>query len=106
MATMSLELSDGLQELRGLLLDYTHEVRILEPGDARILVECCSLLLRRARELESEVDKLRSNEQVRRHNARAATYNLLDLVTTPGSNVKLFPVIRRPAPVGCPEGAA
>lgn len=106
MSTFSLELSDGLHELRGLLLDYTHEARILDPQDARILVDCCKLLELRARDLEGEVSKFRWNEQARRENAQHLTHSLLDVATRPGSNVKLFPVIRRPVPPSAPTGAA
>lgn len=105
-ATFSLELSDDLHELRGLLLDYCHEPRILDPQDARVMVECCKQLELRARELENEVSKFRWNEQARRDNARHLTHELLDVATRPGSNVKLFPVIRRPVPPSAPTGAA
>lgn len=105
-STFSLELSDGLHEMRGLLLDYTHEPRILDPQDAAALVKCLGLLELRARELECEVSKFRWNEQARRENARHLTHELLDIATRPDSNVKLFPVIRRPVPPSAPTGAA
>jgi len=106
MGVFSLELSDGLHELRRHLMNFMHEPRIFDPDDARVLAECCGLLELRARELECEVSKFRWNEQARRENARHLTHSLLDEATRPGSNVKLFPIVRRPVPPSAPTGAA
>lgn len=106
MATFSLDLSDGLHELRGQLLSFAANDRGLLPHHAATLAACCALLELRARELECEVSKFRWNELAQRDAARHQMHSLLDVATRPGSNVKLFPVIRRPVPPSAPTGAA
>lgn len=101
----SLELSDGLHELRGLLADFTHEPRILAPEDARALVECCAVLERKARELECDLDKLRWNNAARQA-CRQEMRRVLAEATGPGSNVTLFPVVHRPVMTDRSDGGA
>lgn len=95
MARLSLELSDGLAELRGLLSDYVHEPRILDPEDARTLMDVCAVLRNRARKLENEVSRSRWNREAR-HERLAEAETVLAAVAAPESNVRLFPVVPRP----------
>lgn len=101
----SLELSDGLHELRGLLADFTHEPRVLDPDDARALIKCCVELERKARAMECEIDKYRWNEAARQ-TCRQEMRRVLAEAIGSGSNVTLFPVIRRPVMTGHPDGGA
>lgn len=105
MARLSLALSDGLAELRELLADFAHEPRILDPEDARTLMEVCAVLHGRARKLENEVSAKRWNEDARRERL-AETDAILAAAMEPGGNVTLFPVIARPFSDGHPRGAA
>lgn len=105
MARLSLELSDGLAELRDLLSDYTHEPLVLQPDDARTLMEVCAVLRDRARKLENEVSRGRWNREARRERLAEADA-ILAAVAAPESNVRLFPVIPRPFSDGRSGGAA
>jgi hypothetical protein len=102
---MSLALSDGLSELRGLLADYTHEPRVLEPEDARVLTECIKELGRKAREIENQLSAKLWNDQARVEREAEAD-RIAEAVFRPGSNLLLFPVIPRPFSDGRPGGAA
>ncbi len=95
MAKMSLELSDGLQQLKRELAEYDHEPRILDPQDARVLIECVELLHQRARDLENEVSAKRWNEEARRDRILEMD-RILSEIQRPGTNVRLFPVVERP----------
>lgn len=101
---MSLELSDGLVELRHLLDDYQHEPRILDPQDARILSRCIQELTTRARALENEVSQKRWNE-IAKAERLADMDSIIEAVHRPGSNIALFPVIPRPFSDGRPGAA-
>lgn len=106
MSSMSLELSDGLVELSGLLKDYEHEPKVLDPEDARTLRAILRQLRLQARSLENEVSRHRWNAAARAERAaerdadRAALRDagdaLLAEISRPGSNIALFPVIHRP----------
>ncbi|RUU24987.1 hypothetical protein EOD08_23960 [Mesorhizobium sp. M6A.T.Ca.TU.002.02.2.1] len=102
---MSLELSDGLFDLRRLIADYEHEARVLAPEDARILARCIKELGIKAREMENHLSRLLWNEQARAERAAEAE-RIASAVCQPGSNVMLFPVIPRPFSDGRPGGAA
>lgn len=106
MAKLSLELSDSLGRLADDFDQFVHGGLVLDGQSVLGIVSRLRELRRLAREMETDLSKLRWNEKARRDNARAATHDLLSLATTPGSNVKLFPVICRPIPAGQPEGAA
>ncbi|WP_054309994.1 hypothetical protein [Mesorhizobium sp. 1M-11] len=95
MAKMSLELSDGLQQLKRLFVDYQHEPRVLEPDDARIIQQCIELCYARARELENEVSAKRWNDEARRDRL-VEMDRILSEIQRPGTNVMLFPVVERP----------
>ncbi|MBZ9678924.1 hypothetical protein [Mesorhizobium sp. ES1-1] len=102
---MSLALSDGLTELDGLLADYKHEPRILDPQDARILGECIRELRSKARDLENRLSRDLWNGAARAERDADAE-RIAEAACQPGSNVRLFPVIPRPFSDGRPGGAA
>jgi hypothetical protein len=104
-ARLSLELSDGLAELREFLADYAHERRVLDPEDARVLMEICDVLRNRARKLENEVSRTMWNGEARRERLME-TETVLAAISDPGTNVLLFPVIPRPFSDGQTGGAA
>lgn len=101
MARMSLDLSDGLAELRRQFNDYTHEPRVLAPSDARTLQEICDVLYARARELENEVSAKRWNEAARLD--QRDSDRVLAALQAPDTNIRLFPVIPRPFSDGHPQ---
>ncbi|SDA39431.1 hypothetical protein [Mesorhizobium qingshengii] len=102
---MSLALSDGLSELRGLISDYQHEPRILDPQDARVLCECIKELRDKARVIETRLSQKVWNDQARAER-QAEADRIAEAVVRPGSNVCLFPVIPRPFSDGRPGGRA
>lgn len=106
MATLSLELSDGLRALRECLAELARNRRPITSREAAALDRSCVLLEARARELECEVSRHRWNEAARKERRAAETARLLAETKRPGSNVKLFPVAPRPVPVHQPNGAA
>lgn len=106
MAKLSPQLSDDLGRLADDFDQFVHGGLVLDGQTVLGIVSRLRELGRVARELETDLSRHHWNEKARRDNARATTHDLLSLATTPGSNVKLFPVIRRPLPAGQPEGAA
>lgn len=105
MAAFSLELSDGLRELREQLTIFAAAPEGAPAPQVAILASCVALLESRARTLECEVSRHRWNNAARVERAREMG-RILTEATRPGSNVKLFPVIHRPILAGQPEGAA
>lgn len=109
---MSLELSDGLFDLRRLIAAYEHEARVLDPTDARILARCIKELGIMARDMENRLSRLLWNEQARAEQAAEAARcaaeadRIAEAACRPGSNVRLFPVIPRPFSDGGPRGVA
>lgn len=92
-ARMSLELSDGLDELQHLFDDYQHEPRVLDPEDARAFAACCSELKKRARDLENAVSCKLWNDAAR--DDRIAEGRRIVAAST-NANVILFPLPHRP----------
>lgn len=105
MTGFSLELSDGIAELRLQLDPYCRETLVLEPGDARALQHCCDLLYRRAREMECELSRRIWNEQAAVDRIQEMN-RVAEEIGRCGTNVTLFPVVPRPQPPRSPEGAA
>lgn len=75
-------LSDHLTRLSGLLADFEHEPRVLEPSDARTLRQVITGLRIEARKMENELSRHRWNEQARRDRAALPVI---------GGNVVAFP---------------
>lgn len=103
MTKMSLDLSDDLGRLADDFDQFAHGGLVLDSGTVLGLVAKLRALHRRARYLETELSRHLWNDAARRDNARHEMHSLLDVATRPDSNVKLFPIIRRPTP---PTGAA
>ncbi|RWC58895.1 hypothetical protein [Mesorhizobium sp.] len=102
---MSLELSDGLAELDGLVAEFQHEPRIFDPNDARILGDRIKQLRRLARDLENRLSRDLWNGAARTERDAEAE-RIAEAAFQPGSNVCLFPVIPRPFSDGRPGGRA
>ncbi|MEO9612609.1 MAG: hypothetical protein ABJG86_09850 [Nitratireductor sp.] len=103
--SFSLDLSDGLVELSLLFVEYEHEVKILDPEDARTIRSIIRELRLRARALENEVSRSRWNNRCRLQNAGHRNADtIIAAVETPGSNVRLFPIIHRPFSDGRNDG--
>ncbi|MER9623264.1 hypothetical protein NKI98_17780 [Mesorhizobium sp. M0222] len=102
---MSLELSDGLAEIDGLLDEFKHEPRILDPYDARILSDRIKQLRYAARALENQLSAKLWNDAARIERDAEAE-RIAEAAFQPGSNICLFPVIPRPFSDGRPGGAA
>lgn len=105
MTRLTLELSDGIAELRQEFEPYAREEMVLTPRNARALQICCDLLYRRAREMETELSQHLSNEAARRDRAIDAQRIAAEL-ERPDTNVTLFPVVARPQPAPDTGGAA
>lgn len=104
MARMSLDLSNDLARLADNFDQFAHGGLVLDGQTVLGIVATLRGLYRAARELENEVSQKRWNTAAKLE--RAQISHLLDEATRPGSNVTLFPVIRRPAPPSAPTGAA
>lgn len=101
-------LSDGLSALQRFFLDFEGTGVQLEGKAVRGLRAQLKDLLISARNLENEVSRRRWNEMGRgeRDWAVDTARAIAAEVGKPGSNVALFPVIRRPFTDGRPEGGA
>lgn len=106
MSKFSLQLSDGIHELRDSLAILAGKQKPITVAEATALDQTCVILEHLARELECEVSRHRWNELARKERQAAETVQLLEETKRAGSNVKLFPVIRRPIPRQQPNGAA
>ncbi|RWN30150.1 MAG: hypothetical protein EOR97_17415 [Mesorhizobium sp.] len=102
---MSLDLSDGLAEIDGLLAEFQHEPRILDPNDARMMGERLKQLRHQARALENRLSAKLWNDQAAA-DREAEAERIAEAAFQPGSNVCLFPVIPRPFSDGRPGGRA
>ena len=96
MARMSLELSDGINDLRRYLENYTHEPRVLEPSDAEIYVQILRVLFQHARTLENRLSRLLWNEAAEADLKDAVAREVLAEVSRPQTNLVLFPAAPRP----------
>lgn len=93
--TMSLELSDGLFQLRRVVSDYADGKLQLTPQTMRSFENILVSFAMMSRKLENEISMHRWNEAARRERAAAAV--VVAELTRPGTNVSLLPVIPRPA---------
>lgn len=105
MAKMSLDLSDDLAQLATNFEQFSHGGLVMDGETCIGIVAEIRKLHRAARRLENEVSRKRWNDAARTEQ-RHELARVLDEVTRPGSNVKLFPVIHRPFSDGQPHGAA
>ncbi len=94
MAKMSLQLSDGLDELRGRFEGYA-KGQVLSSADARIYVKILRILHVMARNLEKEVSRDRWNSLARAERD-ASELAILAELSRPGTNVTAFPAMSRP----------
>ncbi|WP_048648971.1 hypothetical protein [Nitratireductor soli] len=105
MSRLSLELSDGIAELRAQFDVYAREALVLPQRDARALQVCCDLLYQRARAMETALSQHLWNEAARRDRAMDAERIAAEL-ERPGTNIALFPVVPRPQSAPETGGAA
>lgn len=103
MAQLSLDLSDDLSRLAENFDQFSHGGIVMDGETVLGIVATLRMFYRAARKLENEVSQKRWNEAAQME--RAQISHVLDEATRPGTNVKLFPVIRRPTP-SAPTGAA
>lgn len=105
MSRMSLELSDELSQLATDFDQFSHGGIVMDGDTVFGIVVKINKLKRLARMLENEVSQKRWNDAARADSSHEL-HRVLDEATRPGTNVKLFPVIRRPFSDGQPHGAA
>lgn len=105
MARMSLDLSDDLAQLAANFDSFAHGGIVMDGETVIGIATTLRSLHRAARALENEVSRKRWNESARLERMEE-TGRVLAELTRPGSNVTLFPVIRRPFSDGRPTGAA